>query len=277
MKLSCCTMLPLFGISVIALTSTASSAQTVDYLNNPGAGLGLFNFNNLLSNAAAALTADGLTLNSITNVTKSSLAGANALYVPLGSPFLNSYPLTNGEISVLTDFVKSGHSVIFQMDNGFWQSSDNDLFNRLGIGAVQNSEISDVSSPVTLPNPNHPILIGPRGMVDSNMSIDLSPGHLSSLGSMTSLIDDSDGNSVFALEDKNVIAPGAGAFIFSMNFNSNDNSEFNASSDYGVFFRNVFAYAATPTPVSTPEPGSFAVMGSLGLAGAAFLRRRRIR
>ena len=262
--------------TLLALQSVASihaNAQTVDYFIDPRFGAYGYSLGGSLSGFKSQLQSDGLTVQSVTSLDSASLAGSNALYIELNSASASSYPLTNGELGVITSYVQSGHSVIFQLENGSWRLSDNDLFTRLGLGANQIALTN--SPPTTLPNPAHPILNGPFGTVSSGFTYSNAVGNVNVLGSLTSLVNSTDGNSVLPFLERGSLGAGSGGIFFLMDVN---NLQSPSSASLNSLQQNLFYYAATtPTGSAVPEPGSLALFAGMivtgGVFGASKLRR----
>jgi hypothetical protein len=145
--------------------------------------------------------------------------------------------------------VLEGHSVVFNLENRLWQSANHDLFARLGLSGVHQRDDNSGNSggPFELPNPDHPIIRGPHGVVTPTDTDGFDgffvqgPMLLDALGPLTSLVNGQTGDSIVALADRGVLGPGSGAVIILGDVYLI--GPLNPTYPGGILLRNAFAYA----------------------------------
>ncbi len=143
------------------------------------------------------------------------VARSDAFYIPTPTnPAAATYPLTDAEIAVIKQYIANapytgGRSIIFNLSNGVSAAMVNDLISRLGLTGHMAS--TNVSGATTYPLPNHPIIKGPLGPLNSFTVTN--SGYFDSLGSMRSLMN-VNGNCVLPFVEKGDLSPTAGGYFF---------------------------------------------------------------
>ncbi|HVT81530.1 MAG TPA: PEP-CTERM sorting domain-containing protein [Phycisphaerae bacterium] len=295
------------GLAALALSCGAAQAREFDFLQiDPRFTGGEFNINDpahpnfwfydQYQPARMTFQIAGVNMVPVTHLTMPELvADSDMLYMPIPTnPTASTYPLTNGEIDVLRQYVQNsqytgGRSIIFNL-TGASAAMTNDLLGKLGLsGHMANGTIT---GPTSYPIPDHPVIKGMYGNVGSFTENNV--GYFDSLGSMRSLVN-VNGYSVLPYVEKGDLGSTWGSYFFLlddkilMNWNSQD-------PNYQVLFQNLGEYAMqdqfkhytvpanlTPPVVPTgpralapavmiPEPAS---VGVLGLGVLALLARRK--
>ncbi|MCP4591285.1 MAG: ThuA domain-containing protein [bacterium] len=197
-----------------------------------------------MESARAALEADGVDFTASEGFTSGVIAGYDVVLLGLFDP---AETLTNAERNAIEAYVHSGGGLVYLGDNSKFAAPNQSV---AGIFGVTFGDDAGTGPATTIPDPAHPIIDGPAGVVTE---YDISGNQAGFVGGIVDLgpharaVLSTDQRTVVAVIEPTVLGPNSGPVVFV--------AEVNGFADAGLgtidladnltLIRNIFAYVST--------------------------------